>query len=129
MAGTKEDVIEAGKWLARERAQRGERCSGTFVAALATALARKQGDPIIIRQQQLSDIENATLDRGPKKLPAWWRYVRALVDGGDLDDTLDASKKGAERPPADAESMGQVFTIHAPGGEVVGQIVWEKPLR
>lgn len=115
-------MLQAGAWLKAERAKRSDRCSTGKIAALATVLARRQGDPITIHQQQISDIENATEDRGPKKLQPWFRYVRALVDTGQLDEALTAMDA-----PVPAELPGNTYLIQTASGEVVGRIVWEKP--
>lgn len=88
MTGGRDAVIQAGAWLAAERAKRGPRCSTRLIAILATILARRDGNDITIHQQQLADIETATPDKGPTKLQWWFKYVRKLIDEGDLDDMM-----------------------------------------
>lgn len=121
MGTGKEAVLAAGKWLAGERAQRGERCSGTLVARAALARARVQGDPVKITQQQISAIENATEDKGPAKLPPWWRHVRGAFDNGEVDALL-ASPDKLSTPSL---SAGGELLIHTRDGELVGRIILE----
>jgi hypothetical protein len=124
MGTGKSDVIAAGKWLARQREDRGDKCSGTLVARAALARARVQGDPINITQQQLSAIENATEDRGPAKLPPWWRHVRGAFESGEVDDLLLApTTKAGDRTGL---SAGGELLIHTRDGELVGRIILER---
>lgn len=99
MSGGKDQVLEAGAWLAAERAKRGPQCSTRLIAVLATILARRDGNDITIHQQQIADIETATPDKGPVKLQWWFKYVRVLVDEGGLDDMLRAWRESGYTSP------------------------------
>ena len=116
MANGKADVIEAGRWLAAQRAELG--ASSMLVARMATLIANRQGDPVKIHQQQISDIENATEDKGPRSLRPWFRYVRAAFDSGVIADAL--GKAGPAGAPAGAET----YYIHSAAGEIVGRLTW-----
>lgn len=94
----KQEVIEAGRWLASERGKRSN-VSNRMIATLATVLAKRQGFPVTIHQQQLSAIENSDADSGPAKLPAWWVIVRELIDSGQLDQALEASAPAPKPAP------------------------------
>lgn len=118
MAANKTELIEAGRWLAEARAGTG--ASTTLVASMATLIANRQGDTVKIHQQQISEIENATEDKGPKGLRPWFRYVRAAFDSGLIADALgQARADDAVRSPAD-----ESFFIHNEAGEIVGRITW-----
>jgi hypothetical protein len=118
MAGNKAELIEAGKWLAEARSALG--ASTTLVASMATLIANRQGDSIKIYQQQISEIENATPDKGPKGLRPWFRYVRAAFDSGLIADALGrATADNARSAPADEN-----FFIHNEAGDIVGRITW-----
>jgi hypothetical protein len=118
MAGNKAELIEAGAWLAGQRAALG--ASTTLVASMATLVANRQGDSVKIHQQQISEIENATEDKGPKGLRPWFRYVRAAFDSGLIADALGKSTADDARSPPEDES----FFIHNAAGEIVGRITW-----
>jgi hypothetical protein len=118
MAGNKAELIEAGAWLAEQRSALG--ASTTLVANMATLVANRQGDSVKIYQQQISDIENATEDKGPKGLRPWFRYVRAAFDSGLIADALGKAKADDARSPPEDES----FFIHNEAGEIVGRITW-----
>lgn len=115
MAGSKSDVLEAGKWLAKQRAEHG--VSTKLVASMATQIANQQGDPVKIHQQQLSDIENATEDKGPATLRPWFRFVRAAFESGLIAEAA-GSKTVASL--TDSES----FLVQSPSGEIVGRLTW-----
>jgi hypothetical protein len=122
MAGSRKDVIEAGRWLSRERAKRGRKCSTGLVARLATLYANRRGYDGRIHQQQLSDLENATESRGPGKLQPWWRYVREIFENGDVD----AAAGAWAAPLTEADRVEpETLLIVTLGGERVGRIVWE----
>ena len=120
MAGN--DVIEAGLWLSRERAKRGRRCSTVLVARLATLYANRRGYDGRIHQQQLSDIENASQGRGPRKLQPWWRYVREVFENGDIDAAAQAWAAPPEAGRIDQEEL----LIVTARGDRVGRIVWTR---
>jgi hypothetical protein len=118
MAGNKAELIEAGAWLAEAREALG--ASTTLVASMATLIANRQGDTVKIHQQQISEIENATEDKGPKGLRPWFRYVRAAFDSGLIADALGkGTADDAHSPPSD-----ESFFIHNAAGEIVGRITW-----
>ena len=117
MAGNRSEVLAAGKWLAERRASLG--ASAMLVARMATLLANRQGDPVKIFQQQLSDIENATADRGPRSLRPWFRYVRAAFDSGLIADALGLP----EAPAAEAVESDRTYFIQDGAGEIVGRLV------
>lgn len=112
----RKDVIEAGRWIAKRRAELG--ATTLLVARMATLIANRQGDPVRIFQQQISDIENATPDKGPRSLRPWFRYVRAALDSGLVADAL--GKGGGETNP----SGDEVYYIHSASGEIVGRLTW-----
>ena len=87
---------------------------------MATLVANRQGDPVKIFQQQISDIENATEDKGPKGLRPWFRYVRA---GQIRPDRRRAGQEQSRRRPLPARG-DESFTIHNAAGEIVGRIAW-----
>jgi hypothetical protein len=111
----KKDVIEAGRWLSEHRAELG--ASSMLVARMATLLANRQGDPVKIHQQQISDIENAGPDKGPRSLRPWFRYVRAAFDSGLIADAL-----GMPAPDADQGPRDETFYIQSESGEIVGRL-------
>lgn len=117
MRNAKADVIKAGKWLTQERASLG--ASTTLVARMATLLANRQGDPVRIHQQQISDIENATRDKGPQTLRPWFRYVRAAFESGLIADALGVVTGGAEKGETD-----ETFYIQNEAGDIVGRLTW-----
>jgi hypothetical protein len=118
MAGNKTELLEAARWLAERRAELG--ASTTLVASMATLIAGRQGDTVKIHQQQISDIENATEDKGPKGLRPWFRYVRAAFDSGLIADALGkATSDDGRTAPVD-----ETFFIHNAAGEIVGRITW-----
>ncbi len=128
MAGSRSDVIEAGRWLSIERAKRGRICSTGLVARLATLYANRRGYDGRIHQQQLSDIENTTENRGPRKLQPWWRYVREIFENGDID----AAAGALATPLTEADRVEpDTLLIVTMNGERVGRIVWEssRPAR
>ncbi|WP_129794230.1 hypothetical protein [Sphingosinicella sp. CPCC 101087] len=112
----KADVIEAGRWLLERRAELG--ASSMLVARMATLLANRQGDPVKIHQQQISDIENARPDKGPRSLRPWFRYVRAAFDSGLIADALGKATGEGEGPGE------ETYYIHSASGEVVGRLTW-----
>lgn len=111
----KKDVIEAGKWLSEQRSELG--ASSILVARMATLLANRQGDPVRIYQQQISDIENAGPEKGPRSLRPWFRYVRAAFDSGLIADAL-----GKPAPDADQGPRDEVLYIQSESGEIVGRL-------
>ncbi|WP_114954487.1 hypothetical protein [Sphingosinicella terrae] len=116
MANGKADVLEAGRWLAEKRSEIG--ASSMLVARMATLIANRQGDPVKIHQQQISDIENATEDKGPRSLRPWFRYVRAAFDSGVIADAL-----GKARPEGEA-TADETYYIQSATGEIVGRLTW-----
>ena len=116
MTDRKTEVLEAGRWLSRTRAELG--ASSMLVARMATLVANRQGDPVKIHQQQISDIENASQDKGPRSLRPWFRYVRAAFDSGLIADALGKSQ-------AQTQAGGEeTYYIHSASGEVVGRLTW-----
>ena len=113
----KKAVIEAGRWLSAKRAELG--ASSVLVARMATLMANRQGDPVKIHQQQISDIENAGPEKGPRSLRPWFRYVRAAFDSGLIADALGKAPIDAPDGPRD-----EVFYIQAASGEIVGRLTW-----
>src|SRR6187401_873054 len=105
----KKAVIEAGRWLAERRAELG--ASSMLVARMATLVANRQGDPVKIHQQQISDIENAGSEKGPRSLRPWFRYVRAAFDSGLIADALGIAP--TETPEGPRE---EVFYIQSASG-------------
>ena len=114
----KAEVIEAGQWLAERRSALGASCQ--LVANMATLIANRQDDPVKIHQQQVSDIENATEDKGPRTLRPWFRYVRAAFDSGVIADALGKSHK----PTAQDGGGDETYFIQSASGEIVGRITW-----
>lgn len=128
MKGGKAEVLEAGAWLRAERDRRGKRCATRLVAALATMKAKRAGDPVIIHQQQLSAIEGATPDKGPAKLPSWWRHVRALFESGELDDALASPIQMATAAldmPHESDELEEVILYNA-AGTVIGRLTLKR---
>lgn len=124
MAGAKREVLEAGRWLAGQRARRGRKCSTGLVARLATLYANRRGHDGRIHQQQLSDLENASESRGPRKLQPWWRYVREIFENGDIDAALGAY----ETPLTEADRVEpEDLLITTRDGVLVGRILWAAP--
>ena len=117
MADKKAAVLEAGRWLAAQRAELG--ATTMLVARMATLVANRQGDPVRIFQQQISDIENATVDKGPRSLRPWFRYVRAAFDSGLIADALGKASGDTPQEPRD-----EVFYIQSESGEIVGRLTW-----
>lgn len=115
MRGGKTEVLEAGAWLKERREALG--ASANLVAKMATLVANRQGDPVTVFQQQLAGIENATEDKGPAKLPSWFRYVRAAFDSGLIGDALG---KQADGEPAEKED--EIFYVHDAAGKVIGRL-------
>lgn len=124
MANSKQDLIDAGHWLAAQRARRGRKCSTGLVARLATIHANRNGYEGRIHQQQLSDVENASPERGPRKLQPWWRYVREVLESGVVDAALGTD----EAPLAESDRIApEELFITTRDGERVGRIVWTRP--
>ena len=115
MPKDRKNVLEAGSWLRSQRKALG--ASTALVAKFATLIANRQGDPVIVYQQQLSDIENATETKGPKSLRPWFRYVRAAFDSGVIADALGRG------PVTRKEPAERTFFLHDEQGRVVGRVV------
>lgn len=115
MKGGKAELLREAEWLRERRAALG--ASTKLVATMAQTVANRQGDPIRIYQQQISDIENATEDKGPAKLPGWFRYVRAAFDAGLIGDALS---KDAEGAPVERED--KTLFVYNAAGEIVGRL-------
>jgi hypothetical protein len=113
----KAEVIEAGRWLSERRDELG--ASSMLVARMATLLANRQGDPVKIHQQQISEIENARPDKGPRSLRPWFRYVRAAFDSGLIADALGKAPAEAEEGPRE-----ETYYIQSASGEIVGRLTW-----
>ncbi|MGZ8281742.1 MAG: hypothetical protein ACXWUN_02175 [Allosphingosinicella sp.] len=123
MANGKTEVIAAGEWLSGRRAELG--ATTLLVARMATLIANRQGDPVTIHQQQVSDIENATADKGPRSLRPWFRYVRAAFDSGVIADALGKSDAAGSEGARD-----ETFYIQSSSGEIVGRLTWfARPMK
>ncbi len=113
-----DDVTRAGDWLRSKRAALG--ASTTLVARMATLIANRQGDPVRIHQQQISDIENAAPGRGPRSLRPWFRHARAAFDSGLIADALGRSETRSE--PAAAGGEDRDYFVHDETGALVGRL-------
>jgi hypothetical protein len=132
----REEVIEAGRWLVRERRKRGgdKLCPQGLVAKLAQVRAFHLGERIKIAQQQISEIERSREDNevGPKKgLPLWWRHVVWLFESGEIDAAISDNAVAADRLEARAHVVGppeegETYFVHDRNGEVVGRFVLMK---
>ena len=112
----KKAVIEAGKWLSAKRSEMG---ASSMLVRMATLVANRQGDPVKIHQQQISDIENAGPEKGPRSLRPWFRYVRAAFDSGLIADALGQVPTGTPDGPRE-----ETFYIQSASGEIVGRLTW-----
>lgn len=135
MADGREEVVAFGQWLAAERGKRslrGKPLSTPQLARMLNAYIQHQRLPVkAIHQQELSALENATVDRGPKKVQPWFAVIRHFFESNALDELLAAS----DGPPTDA-GAGIVVDLDAvrrdkgdtvvrsPDGKVIGKIVW-----
>ncbi len=119
---SKRKLIAAGHWLKAERRRTG--ASAGLVARMATLVAQRDGDPVRIHQQQISDIENATEDRGPRALRPWFRHVRAAFDSGLIDAALGTGTGSLPHIEAEALEPGAVYDIVDAGGLPVGRLTW-----
>src|SRR5688572_6556506 len=79
--------------------------STTELARRATGVAREQGDPLVIHQQQISQLENEQ----PQKVPNWLRYVKAAFLA-DADETKNDPYLSTGR--ADQCVMIQLLPTH-----------------
>lgn len=137
MKGDRSEVVAAGKWLAAQRMGRTHRGRALSAEALATLLNAymKRRHPLVkpVFQQQISGLENATLDSGPKTLQPWYHALRELIDSGELDQMLTA----ADEPMTGADNVlagyrlvskpgSKDFLVETADGEVVGKVVWSR---
>lgn len=118
-------LVDAARWLKAERRRLG--ASARLVASLATLLAQRQGDPVKIYQQQISDLENADGSRGPRTLRPWFRHVRAAFESGLVADALGfpgeaSSYPDLAGPTAPVREGGQDFEIRDSDGRLVGRL-------
>lgn len=134
MTNGREEVVELGQWIAHERGKRvyrGKPLSTTVLARLFNTYTANQKLPVKqIAQQEISALENTTLDKGPKRFQPWFLVLRDFIDGGELDTLLAA----IEGPPKnDGEGVVVDFwktresgntVVRTPDGRVVGSIVW-----
>jgi hypothetical protein len=116
------ELLEAGKWLRAKRQETG--ASTLLVARLATLLANRQGDPVRIHQQQLSEIENARPGRGPLRLRPWFRHVRAAFDSGLIADALGTQSSGTPAKLSEDPVERTYSIVDDATGEVVGRLNW-----
>ena len=138
MGAGREDVAEAGRWLAGERLKRsyhGRPLSTSKLASFANDYIVAGQLPVKqLHQQEISNLENATLDRGPKRLQPWFQVLRRFIESGELDARLALERELAADESADGvvvkiseELVGRAHTIvRTPDGKVVGEIVWRK---
>lgn len=133
---SRESAAKLGAWLAAERAKRtyrGKPLSTGRLAKLANVYIAARNMPVKqILQQEISNLENATPEAGPKRPQPWWQVLRDFIEKGELDTLLAA----AEGPQPDLTPEGVVINIHGvpdrrtetvvrtPDGKVVGKIVW-----
>lgn len=111
----RDDVIEAARWLAEARKRAG--ATVRLVANMATLLAGRDGSNITIHPQQISEIEKSDGQRGLKKPPSWFRYVREAFESGLIAEATGTA-------PTLASGSDEIFYIHDRKGELVGQITW-----
>lgn len=135
MTGGRKEVVELGQWIAAERGKRFYRdkpLSTTELARLFNVYTKSQKLPVkAIAQQEVSALENATEDKGPKRFQPWFLVLREFIEDGELDTLLAA----IEGPPK-ADEGGVVVdfylanatretVVRTPDGRVVGAIVWK----
>lgn len=139
MNEAKQQVVDAGRWLAAERGKRflrGRSLSTIQLAKMVNAYIGAHHLPVkTIHQQEISGLENATMDKGPKKLPPWWVVIREFIASGKLDEMIAA----ADTPIPDGavvldhmQALGRKSAqtpVTNPAGEVIGHIVWDKTVR
>jgi hypothetical protein len=138
MKRDRSEVVAAGKWLAGQRTgrtHRGRPLSAEALANLLNAYLKKR-HPLVkpVFQQQISGLENATMDSGPKTLQPWFHALREFIDTGELDQMLAA----ADEPLTEADNVlagyqlvlkpgsSKDFLVQTPDGKVVGKVVWAK---
>lgn len=117
----KQELLDARDWLRGQWELRGQHLTGRMIAAAAQVLATRAGDPVQIVQQQIDAIRNATEDKGPAKVPVWWRYVRAAFESGGIDEIL-AAKAMPEHIPSDLADG--VYSITDSTGRVIGKLTF-----
>jgi hypothetical protein len=129
MAGRREEIVKIGKRLAAERTRRthrGKALSTTTLAELATRWIKERGLPVKkIHQQEISALENATLDKGPQRLVPWMMILMDFVEGGHLDKLLAASNETPGVTVTADQVQERVSVVRDQDGNVVGSIVWE----
>lgn len=136
MTGGREEIVELGRWIAAERGKRvyrGKPLSTPALSRLFNTYTASQKLPVKqIAQQEISALENVTLDKGPKRMQPWFMVLRSFIENGQLDELL-AAIEGP--PPGEGESVvvdfWQVKTeretlVRTPDGKVVGSIVWSE---
>jgi hypothetical protein len=136
MTSGPEQVVELGQWVAAERTKRtyrGETLSTTNLARLANVYIMRDKLPVKhIHQQEISLLENASVDKGPKRFQPWMQVLRDFIETGKLDELIGAAagefdtipKTGLVVDFADAHLKRDV-PVRTPDGTVVGHIVWE----
>jgi hypothetical protein len=137
MASGPEQVVELGRWLAAERTRRthrGETLSTPTLARMVNMHIDRAGLPVKkIHQQEISNLENASADKGPKRFQPWMQVLRDFIESGKLDELLAAAageldtlpKQGFVIDFAEAYARRDV-PVKTPDGRVVGHIVWDK---
>ena len=117
----KQELLKARDWLREEWDKRGPRLSGRMIASAAQVFANRAGDPVKIVQQQINAIRNATEDKGPAKVPLWWRHVEAAFNSGGIDELLN--EKAGPVPTVALPAEGE-FSITDSHGRVVGKVIF-----
>lgn len=130
------EAVELGKWLLRERGKRtlhGRPLSGPALAKLFNTWIQATKVPVKkIAQQEISKLENATLDNAPKRRQPWWGTLSQFVTDGYLDELIAAAETPLSAADGDVIVPFEVFAarrdaiVRTPDGEVVGRVVWER---
>jgi hypothetical protein len=138
MAMSKQEIVAFGDWLRTEREKRlyrGVTLSADRLARLFPTYILSERLPVnVVKQQQISQLENATLVTGPKRPQPWWSVLREFIESGKLDELLTAIE-GPQPAPDGAVviDFGMAKLEHesdtivrTPDGREVGKIVWGK---
>lgn len=134
MTSGRKEAAELGQWIAAERAKRlyrGKPVSTTVLAKLFNTYVKSENIPVkAIAQQEISALENATIDRGPKRFQPWFLVLREFIEKGSLDELLAAIDSPAKSKDESVvvdfwlATASQETLVRTPDGKVAGTIVW-----
>lgn len=113
-----DEPVAFAAWVRKHRETL--RWSTSKLAKVAQTLAKSQGDPIVIQQQKISQIEAVAF----KKNQPWFRYVAAAIDFGISTGVGTKSVEDLSRLATAHHASKDGYLIQDPSGRIVGRVVW-----